>query len=446
MKSVLKLFFMFSCIISYAQINSVAIDSIVNNTVKADGPGAIVFIKKGKEVLYNQALGKSNIELNVDMTTKNVVNIASVSKEFTAISVLQLIEKGKLSLEDNLNSFIPNYSKNGDNIKIKHLLSHTSGLQSHTDTIWANTDARKHFNSTLEVINYFKKDTIKFKPGERHDYSNINFNILAYIIETASGLEYAEYLKKNIFEPLEMNNTNIPDEGELIINQATGYELNKGKIVHARYHSVNQTRGSSSIHTSVEDLSKWYDGLMNSKIISKESLMKAWTSFKLNDGKNSVYGYGFYNDTKFGKTIIYHNGFIFGYSTSDLYFPEDDLLILVVSNISEITMINTNSLVFDIASIIYKSTTPKLTTELLDTYIGTYKMKAGFSAKVFREDLQLLISVDGQPTNKLFPETETLFIVKDFPAKAKFIPATNDVEMKIILSMGPDNFEGIKEK
>jgi len=444
-KTVIILFFTFYSVDTFSQVKSAQIDSIINNTVKNDGPGAIVFIKQKGKVLYKNAFGKANIENNVDMNIKNAFNIGSISKEFTAISILQLLEKGKLSLEDEVNSYIPNYSKNGDRIKIKHLLSHTSGLKSHTDTIWANIDARKYFESSKDVLNYFKNDTIKFEAGENHDYCNLNFNILAYIIEKASGMEYADYVDENIFKPLDMTNSYVPDEGQVIPNLATGYELKNNAIVYARYHSINQTRGSSSIHSTVEDLSKWYDGLMSSKVISRENLMKAWTPFTLNNGKKSVYGYGFYSDRKFNKTSIFHNGFIFGYSISDMFFPEDDLLILVVSNISDINVINTNTLLFDITSSIYKSEVPELTASLLDSYLGTYKMNQGFKAKVFREGLQLLIAVDGGKADKLFPETETLFMVKDFPAKAEFIPSTNGGKMGIVLSMGSDRFEGVKE-
>ncbi len=445
LKTLIIVLFTFYGANTFSQVNNEQIDSIIKNTVKIDGPGAIVFIKQKGKVLYEKAFGKANIENNVDMSTKNAFNIGSVSKEFTAMSILQLLEKGKLSLEDNINSYIPNYSKNGDIIKIKHLLSHTSGLQSHTDTIWANTDGRKYFKSTLDVLNYFKKDTIKFKPGEKHDYCNVNFNLLAHIIEKASGMEYAEYIEENIFKPLGMANSYVPNEGQVIPNLATGYEFKDNKVVYARYHSLNQTRGSSSIHTTVDDLAKWYEGLMSSKVVTRENLIKAWTPFTQNSGENAVYGYGFYSDKKFNKTSIYHNGFIFGYSTSDMYFPEDDLLILVVSNISDINVINTNTIIFDIASTIYKSEVPELTSELLDTYVGTYKMKQGFGAKVSREGMQLLISVDGGKDDKLFPETETLFLVKDFPAKVEFIPPTNGGKMGIVLSMGPNRFEGIKE-
>ncbi len=421
------------------------IDTIVGKVVKDDGPGVTVLVKKKGEIIYEKAFGKSSIELNVNMTTNNAFNIGSISKEFTTISTLQLAEKGKLSLEDNLNKFLPNYSKYGDKIKIKHLLSQTSGLKSHTDTIWANTTGRKYFKSMLEVLNYFKKDTLLFEPGEKHDYCNVNFNLLAYIIEKASGMEYKEYVQKNIFDTLNMTNSYIPDEGQSVPNLAIGYELKDNKIVYARYHSLEQTRGSSSIHSTVGDLSKWYEGLMNSKVISRESLMKAWIPYKLNDGSNSIYGYGFYNNRKFDRTAIFHNGFIFGYSTSDMYFPEDDILILVATNISDINVINTNTLIFDIATQIYKDGTPKLTEELLETYVGKYKLEDGGSAKVIRNGLELAVSVDGQKPDKLAAETKTLFAVKDFPAKVEFVPSTDGGKIKIILSMGPERYEGVKE-
>ena len=448
MKSITSLFIMLCSTISFAQVNATEIDRIINNVVKTNGPGAIVYVKQKGKVLYEKAFGKSNIELDVDMKTKNAFNIASISKEFTAMSILQLMEKGKLSLEDNLNTYLPSYSKNGDKIKIKHLLSHTSGLKSHTDTIWANTDGRTYFESMEEVLNYFKNDIIKFEPGERHDYCNVNFNILAYIIEKVSGLTYAAYVEENIFKPLGMTNSYIPNEGQVIPNLSTGYELKDNKIVYARYHSLNQTRGSSSIQTTVQDLSKWYEGLMNSKVVSRETLRQAWSPFVLNNGVKEAYGYGFYNDQKFGKTAIFHNGFIFGYSTSDMYFPEDDLLILVASNISDINVINTNDIIFNIATNIYKNNTPKLTSEILDTYVGNYRMKEGFGAKVYREDLQLFIIVGGGgKADTLFPESQTLFAVKDFPAKVEFLPSqTEEGVIGIILSRGAQRFEGKKEE
>jgi CubicO group peptidase (beta-lactamase class C family) len=295
-----------------------------------------------------------------------------------------------------------------------------------------------------EAINYFKKDTILFSPGERHDYSNINFTLLGRIIEKVSGKSFPDYIEEYIFKPLEMTNSSIPVEGQVIPNLATGYEFKDDKIVYARYHSLNQTWGTSGIHTTVDDLAKWFEGLMNSKVVSRETLIKAWTPFTLNSGEQSIYGFGFYPDIKFNRTSIVHNGFIFGYSTSDMYFPEDDLLILVASNISEIKKINTNTIAYDIAASIYKDEVLVLNEDVLDTYVGTYNMVEGFKTKVFRKDSTLYVEVAGNTANELIATSETKFKVKDFPAEVEF-EVLKENGIKIFLSRGTSKFQGIKE-
>ena len=428
--------------ISSAQVIEKDIDSIITSKVNSDSFGVILLVKEKGKVLYDKAFGKSNIELKQDMKTDNIFDIGSITKEFTAVSILQLKDKGKLKLDDDIRMYIPDYPTQGYKITIENLLTHTSGIKSHTDSSWAENEAGLFFENTIDVIDYYKNDSLEFAPGDKYSYANVGYLILGHIIEKVSGLTYADYLNKYIFKPLGMTNTFFPTDGEEIKNKAKGYEVEDGSIVPARYYSLSQGRGDGGIHSTTSDISKWYDGLLSNKVISRESLEKAWSPYKLNNGSFSNYGYGFFSDKKFDKLTIFHTGFIFGSSTSDLFFPEDDLLIFLFSNISDNKTINTNEIVFDIASSIYKNKTPKLTTEQLDKFVGIYTMKKGFSAKVFREELQLMISVDGQPANKLYPESETLFIVKDFPAKVEFLPDINTIN--IILSMGPNRFEGSK--
>ena len=442
---IFTLLFSISWNVSRGQNIEQSIDSIIEVQSLIDKPGLEIFVKKKSDVLYHKAFGKSDLELNKNLNVKSVYDIASVSKEFTAISILQLAERKQLELTDDVRKFIPDFPTQENSISIENLLSHTSGIKRHTNISWAENDANKQFKNSIDVINYFKQDSLDFKPNTRHSYVNMNYILLGHIIEKVSGKTYEEYIKNNIFEPLNMTDTFFPKDGQNITNKPKGYETENDKFVIHRPHSYSQSKGPGAIHSTAKDLAKWYEGLSTFKIISKESLYKAWQPFKFNDIELSNYGYGFYTDKKFGKLAVFHNGFTFGYSTSDLYFPEDDLLILVFSNVSDISTINTNTIIFDIASTIYQHTIPKLTTKILDSYVGTYKMKEGFGAKVYREEMQLLISVDGGKADKLFPETRTLFMVKDFPAKAEFIPSTNGGKMGIVLSMGPNRFEGIKE-
>ena len=420
------------------------IDSIINLQSFKNKPGIEIFVKTKSEVLYHKAFGNSDLDLKKDLKINSVYNIASVSKEFTSMSVLQLAESGKLSLTDDIKKYLPDFPTQESIITIENLLTHTSGIKRHTTLAWAENEANKSFKNTIDVINYFKQDTLDFKPNERHSYVNMNYIILGYIIEKVSGLSYQEYIKKHIFEPLNMTNTFYPTDGQKISNKPIGYETKNGEFIRHRPHSFTQSRGPGSIHSTAMDLAKWYHGLVNFKVVSKELLYKTWSPYKVLNKAISNYGYGFYTDEKFGKLSVFHNGFIFGYSTSDLYFPIDDLLILVFSNISDINSINTNTIAFDVASVIHEDLKVKLDEELLDSYVGTYSMKAGFKAKVHRQGLRLFIEVDGQPANELFATTRSKFRVKDFPAKVEFI--IDGKTSSIILSMGPDRFEGIKEE
>jgi len=410
-----------------------------------DKPGVEVFVKKDTSIIYHKAFGKSNLKTNENLKINSIFDIASISKEFTAISILQLVEQEKLSLTDSLNLFVPDLPSQYKLITVENLLSHTSGIKRHTDLSWAENEANKKFDSNLNVIKYFLSDSLDFKPKTDYAYTNMNYIILGHIIEKVSQKSYEDYLKQNIFDPLEMNQTFFPKDGQSISNKPVGYETKEDSIVLARPHSYTQSKGPGSIHTTANDLAKWYEGLINHKIISQTSLDKAWSSYNLSSGAKSNYGFGFYNDEKFGQTSIFHNGFIFGFSSSDLYFPKDDYLIIAFSNISDINTINTNKIVFDIASVIYENASVQLDPELLDSYVGTYQMDEGFKASVTRKGLALFISLDGGPADELSANTKTKFRAKDFPAKAEFIPSNDGGKMKIFLTNGSEQYYGVKE-
>ncbi len=436
-------------ITSCGKDQEVSIEQKIDRQLKAlslmGKPGVEVLVKMDSSLLYHKAFGKANLKTNEDLKINSVFDIASISKEFTAISILQLVEQGKLSLQDSLRKFLPNFPTEENVITIENLLSHSTGIKRHTNLSWAENEANKQFSNSYDVIQFFQKDSLDFKPGEQYSYRNMNYIILGYIIEQVSGRSYEEYIQTNIIDPLDMSETFFPKDGQSIASKPNGYEVKDSVFVSARPHSYTQSRGPGSIHSTANDLAKWYDGLINHKIISQASLQQAWSSFKLTNKGESNYGYGFFNDEKFGQTSIFHNGFIFGFSTSDLYFPKDDLLILVFSNLSDVSSINTNEIAFDIASIIYEGAQIQLDETILDSYVGTYLMDEGFKAKVYREGLVLFVELDGQPADELVANTKTKFRVKDFPAKVEFSQSSENGDMRMFLSNGPERYEGIKE-
>ncbi|QCX38647.1 serine hydrolase [Aureibaculum algae] len=420
------------------------IDSILELLSLKNKPGVELFVKSKSDVLYHKAFGNADLDLKIPLKINSVYNIASVSKEFTAMSILQLAETGKLKLGDAIKKYLPEFPTGNSVITIENLLTHTSGIKRHTTLAWAEQEANKSFQNSLDVINYFKQDSLDFKPDEKHAYVNMNYILLGYIIEKVSGLSYEDYIKQHIFEPLEMAATFYPTDGQKIANKPIGYEIKNSAFVQHRPHSYSQLKGAGGIHSTAQDLAKWYRGLVNFNVVSKALLYKAWSPYTVLDKALSNYGYGFYTDEKFDKLSVFHNGFIFGYATSDLYFPEDDLLILVFSNVSAIETINTNTIAFDVASVVYDDRKVELTEDLLESYVGMYVMKEGFKAEITRTGLRLFVEVDGQPANELFATTKNTFRVKDFPAKVEF--KNDGPTTEIVLAMGPDRFEGVREK
>jgi len=181
-----------------------------------DKPGIEVFVKKDTSLIYHKAFGESNIQTNKEFEINSVFNIASVSKEFTAIGILKLVEQGKLNLKDSIDKYVSGLPSTYRSITVENLLTHTSGIKRYSNLAWAENEANKQFSSTYDVIQYFKKDSLNFKPGEKHSYANMNYNILAHIIEQVSGQPYEQYLKENIFDPLDMDETFFPEDGQTI--------------------------------------------------------------------------------------------------------------------------------------------------------------------------------------------------------------------------------------
>lgn len=180
-----------------------------------DEPGATVLVAKNGKIVYHKAFGMANMELAVKMETDNVLEIASITKQFTAVSILMLMEQGKLTLDDDITKFIEDYPTHGHHISIHHLLTHTSGIKSYTSMANFVSLARKDYTPT-KMIDYFKNEPMDFAPGEENWYNNSAYFILGYIIEKASGQTYEEFVETNIFEALGMKSSRYGSNKEII--------------------------------------------------------------------------------------------------------------------------------------------------------------------------------------------------------------------------------------
>jgi CubicO group peptidase (beta-lactamase class C family) len=288
------------------------LDKMLSEQFKTNETGATALVSRNGQIIYKKAFGMANLELNVPMQADNVFRIGSMTKQFTAVAILQLMEQGKLNLQDEITKFIPDYPMNGHKITIEHLLTHTSGIQSYTGM-------KDYFEKiTLdwkpsEMVDYFKNQPMEFAPGTQWHYNNSGYFLLGYIIEKITGKTYPQYLEDNFFKPLGMTNSLYGSDTKIIKNRTSGYSNEGSGFENAHPLSMTQPYSAGSIQSTVGDLFKWHQALHAYKLVKKESLDKAFTKYKLTDGKETDYGYGWFMSTVQGSPSIEHGGNVKGF-------------------------------------------------------------------------------------------------------------------------------------
>ena len=259
-------------------------DKFLSEKFAADGPGCAALVAARGEIIYKKAFGMANLELNVPMHPDMIFRIGSITKQFTAVAVLQLEERGKLSLQDEITRFIPDYPTMGNKITVEHLLTHTSGIRSFTDMKeWDDTMRRKDYMPE-DLIHFFKNQPMDFVPGTKFKYNNSGYFLLGYIIEKASGIPYDQYIRVNLFIPLGMHHTQFDTTTEIIRNRIPGYTKGEHGYENASYLSMTQPYAAGSLISTVEDLYTWNKGIRSGKILKRENLEKAFIPYKLADG------------------------------------------------------------------------------------------------------------------------------------------------------------------
>lgn len=306
-------------------------DKMLSEQFKTNETGATVLVSRNGQILYSKAFGMANLESGIPMQTDHVFRIGSITKQFTSIAILQLMEQSKLNLQDEITKFIPDYPMQGNKITIEHLLTHTSGIQDYT--AMKDTVQRAKLDFTpVEMINYFKNQPMRFATGEKWEYSNSNYFLLGYIIEKISGKTYAEYLEEHFFQPLGMTQSLYANDIKIIKNRVGGYSHGENGFENAASISMSQPYAAGSIQSTVGDLFKWQQAVHTYKLVKKETLDKAWTRYKLADGEETDYGYGWRLGYVYDSPSVWHGGLINGFVTMAMYLPKEDVFVAVFSN------------------------------------------------------------------------------------------------------------------
>lgn len=297
-------------------------------------PGASMMIIKDSHPLLVKSYGLANVEENIPVEPASNFRLASFTKQFTAMCIMQLAEKGELDYEQKLTDIFPDFPAYGKNITIRNILNHTSGLIDYEPLI---PDTATIQVLDRDVLNMMKaQDSTYFEPGMEYRYSNSGYAVLAMIIEKVSGKTFAQYLKENIFDPLGMANTVAYEKGiSTVPNRAFGYAEENGVMTPKDQSLTSAVLGDGGIYSSVNDLIKWDQALYTDKLVSFESLEQAFTPGSLKTGEKLDYGFGWRIDEYKGHHRIHHTGSTCGFATIIQRFPDDSFTIIILTNRAE---------------------------------------------------------------------------------------------------------------
>ncbi len=414
-------------------------DEILNETFHKNEPGATVLIAKNGEVIYRNAFGLANMELDVKMQVNNVFEIGSITKQFTAVSILMLLEQGKIDLDDDITKYIEDYPTHGHHISIHHLLNHTSGIKSYTSMASWVPLWRKDF-TPIEMIDFFKKEPMDFAPGQEWSYNNSAYFILGYIIEKVSGEPYETYIEQHIFKPLNMKSTLYGSNKEIIKNRAYGYQKS-GKYTNAEYLSLTQPYSAGSIMSTVDDLFIWNRAIKNNLLLQPETIQLAFTNYTLNNGDKTNYGYGWSFGSINGSPTIEHSGGIFGYVTNSIYLPEEDVFVAIYSNCdcSDPTGVSNR-----LASIAIGKPFPgkkdivSITLKELEKWEGIYDFEDGSIRTITIENGKIYSQKQGSTKFEIFPMKNNVFFFDGIGSTISFEESNN-----IIKAVFKNNEKGV---
>jgi D-alanyl-D-alanine carboxypeptidase len=309
-----------------------AIDSIAETALRA-GPivGMSVALVRGSEVLLAKGYGYADLENNVPATEHTVYRIASITKQFTAAAILQLVEQGKLNLDYDITRYLPGYDTHGYTITVQQLLNHTSGIRSFTEL--PAFQARDRLDLPPEsLLALFQHEPLDFPPGTGFLYNNSAFYLLGLIIERVSGQPYGEYLRGHVLAPLGLRETHSCEDAPIIRHRARGYRVSEGKLQNAVYLSMVPPTAGGSLCSTVLDLASWTRALAEGRVISQASYVRMTTPATLPDGRTIGYGYGLFLSTLASHREIVHGGDINGFSAYQAFYPDDSLTLVVLSN------------------------------------------------------------------------------------------------------------------
>lgn len=378
-----------------------------------------VLVAKGDRLLINQGYGFADLEWNIPNTSDTKFRIGSITKQFTAACILLLQERGKLKVGAPLKTYLPDAPEAWGDVTLFNLLTHTSGIPDFT-RLPEYRSLEKSPQTPEQLIATIHDKPLEFPPGSDWAYSNSGYLLLGFVIEKVSGESYAQFVKKNLLDPVGMNDSGYDTPSAVLRHRASGYAPGPDGLVNAPYIDMSVPFAAGGLYSTTGDLLRWERALFGGKVLSEASLEEMTTPFKDNYG----FGVGIRTPSD-GDKIVLHSGGIEGFNTSLIHGARNDLVVVVLSNVNGPAADELSDDLFKIVHgdkvvLISDRKAIHLGATTLERYAGYYELRDESVMRIWRDGDHFLTQLPGQPAVEIFPQGERDFFAKAVDAQITF--------------------------
>jgi CubicO group peptidase (beta-lactamase class C family) len=393
-------------------------EEVVQTYVRDKSFMGAVLVARGTDVILSKGYGSANLEWAVPNTPTTKFRLGSITKQFTAASILLLEERGKLKLDDPIKKYVPDAPAAWDTITIFNLLTHSSGIPNFT-SLPDYSSLKLRDTPVAKTVATVRDKPLDFAPGEKMSYSNSGYLVLGDVVERITGASYEKFVTDNIFTPLGMKDSGYDSNTAVIPRRAAGYMPSPAGPVNAGFVHMSIPHGAGALYSTTEDLLRWEQGLFGGKLLSAASIEKMTTPFK------SDYALGVVVRTANGRKVVQHGGGIDGFNTFLAYYPDNKLTVAVLANVNGETPTQIATKLADLAfggavQLTSERKEISLPVATLSKYVGTYEVAPGVNMLMRLDGDHLTTQLPGQPQFPVFPESETKFFLKVVDAQVEF--------------------------
>ncbi len=392
-----------------------------------------VLVATANEIVFQKGYGYKNAALKQPNDPNTIFQVGSVTKQFTSTIILQLQEEKKLSVQDKISKYFPNFPR-GNDITIEHLVSHTSGIYSYTNDGEFMQKQVSIPHSRDQMMDLFKDKPLNFEPGTKWSYSNSGYSMLGYIIEKVTGKPYEQVVREWILLPLQMSNSSFDFTHLKSPQKAVGYFSMGENPAEAPIVDSTVAYSAGALYSTVTDLYKWDRAIYTNKILNAENWKIAFTPIM------SKYGYGWTIDSLLDRQFVAHSGGIHGFSSYIIRFPAEKVVIILLDNKGSALA----GIAKDLGAIVFNKpysvpSSPKETKVepgILKQYVGEYELNPNFIITIRLDGDKLKAQATGQQEVELYAEKQDLFFLKVIEAKIEFVKDKDGKVEKLILHQG----------